>query len=184
MFHKESHGQENHTKYQGLVICFCAMDLGEVLAFWDPQNTVRFLHLLRCGLPNFPDKAAGNVSVFSLWRDQVERKKCFKSADKCIIYQIAVNHISLRGKVFLISGKVRLKANNILQNQKIITIFISVFKSTSFFLTVLWNQFPLDLLYILTSSTVWFKSYWKPAVVKKSFLWIFLKIKQFYDAPF
>ena len=65
-------------------------------------------------LPYSPDKASGNLRVSNFWRDLVERKyKCFDSAYKGIVYQVAVSHNYPEGKGFLISGKHRLKASNI-----------------------------------------------------------------------
>jgi len=56
-------------------------DLGEFLPFQKPPGFLRFLHLLGDGLPNIPDKTVRNLKLFSLWRDQTERKdKGFNSA--------------------------------------------------------------------------------------------------------
>ena len=67
-------------------------DLGEFLYSQDSQNILRFLHLSGGGLLDSPDKAAGNLRVSNLGRDQVERKdKCFNSSYKGIIYQNAVS---------------------------------------------------------------------------------------------
>lgn len=42
--------------------------------------------------PSLSDKSAGNLRVYSLWREQIEKKdKCFNSAYKSIIYQITVS---------------------------------------------------------------------------------------------
>lgn len=42
------------------------MDLGKSLPFQGPQNTLRSLYVLGGGLPNLPDKSAGNLSFQSL----------------------------------------------------------------------------------------------------------------------
>ena len=44
------------------------------------------------------------------------------------------------------------------------------------------SDFPLEFFNFLPNSVVWSESYQKPALVTKSFPWIFLKIKKFAKA--